>query len=97
MIIDGQDYTFLKDYDKGKYRHLSFGGKVTYLRERVELILLRPCRSAMSAAAVETGGMGLVLTTAICATISAASTFLRGRRRPEGRTRASLSASLVAT
>jgi len=82
MKIDGQDYTLLRDYDKGKYQYLTFEGKVEYLRARVELILLSPCRSAMSAAAVENGGMGLVLTTAICAMISAAGTFLKGKRAP---------------
>jgi len=78
MWIDGHEYTLLRDYDKSKYQHLSFNGKVTYLSARVELILLRPCKSAMSAAAVEDGGTGLILTTGICAMISAASTFLKG-------------------
>jgi hypothetical protein len=80
--IDSHQYTLLKDYDKlaAEYKHLSFGGKVTYLTKRVELILLAPCRTAMARGEVETGGIGLILTTAICAGISAASTFLQGRR-----------------
>jgi hypothetical protein len=41
MIIEGEDCTLLKDYDKGKYGRLTFNGKVTYLKERVEFILLQ--------------------------------------------------------
>jgi hypothetical protein len=80
-IIDGQEYTLLKDYDKGKYCGLTFPGKVTYLRNRVDFILLHPCKLAMVDAM---NGQGLILTTAICAGISAASTFLKGMRAPSG-------------
>ncbi len=78
MLIDGVEYALLKDYDRGRYTHLSFSGKVTYLEERVNLVLLAPCRWAMQSAAKT--DLGLVLTTAICAGISAAGTFLKGRR-----------------
>lgn len=77
MKINGQEYTLLRDYDKGKYHYLSFDGEVTYLRERVDFILLNPCRKAMSTA--KENDLGLVLATAICAGISAASTFLNGK------------------
>jgi len=78
LNIDGFGFTLLADYDKGKYRHLSFDGKITYLDERVQKILIRPCREAMTSA-IQTD-LGLILTTAICAGISAAGTFLRGKR-----------------
>jgi hypothetical protein len=77
-LIDGQQYTLLRDYDKGKYHFLTFKGKITYLRNRVEFILLNPCKSAMANATQS--NLGLVLTTATCAGISAASTFLKGKR-----------------
>jgi hypothetical protein len=76
--IDGIDFTLLADYDAGKYRQLSFVGKTTYLHERVQKILIRPCREAMKSS-VNTD-LGLILTTGICAGISTAGTFLRGRR-----------------
>ena len=78
-LIDGHEYFLLRDYDKGKYHNLTFEGKVTYIRKRVEFILLNPCKSAMPNTA--TSDLGLVLTTAICAGISAASTFLNGKKR----------------
>jgi len=76
VIIDGQDYTLLKDYDAGKYKHLTFDGKVIYLGARVERILIAPCREAMKTPGND---LGLILATAVCAGISAASTFYEGR------------------
>ncbi len=78
MKIDGFEYTLLKDYDTGKYKHLTFEGKVTYLDERVQMILIIPCQRAMQTE-LQTD-IGLILTTAICAGISAAGTFLTGRQ-----------------
>lgn len=81
MIIDGVDYTLLRDYDRGKYHFLDFSGKVTYLSARVDLILIAPCKFYVAAAASkQDGGMGLIVATGICAMISAASTFLNGGR-----------------
>jgi hypothetical protein len=78
MQIDGQEYSLFRDYDQGKFHFLSDAGRVTYLEARVRLILVGPCQSTMKDA--QTNYLGLVLTTAICAGISAASTFLKGRR-----------------
>ncbi len=80
MEIDGKNYTLLLDYDRGQYHYLSFRGKVTYMRGRVNLILIRPCEEAMKTA-LQTD-LGLILATAICAGISAAGTFLKGERAP---------------
>jgi hypothetical protein len=85
MIINGVDYTLLRDYDKGKYHALDFGGKVTYLRARVELILINPCKAATSVAAIQNAGMGLILATGICAMVSAASTYHSGGRSGQDR------------
>ena len=86
MIIDGHDYTLFRDYDKGKYGFLTSSGRVTYLEARVNLVLLRPCQVAVKDAL--NNSLGLVLTTAVCAGISATGTFLKGKReRPEERTR----------
>jgi len=85
LIIDGHEYTLYKDYDRvsGKYKHLSFLGKVTYLDARVRHILIDPLRRiAPDLAQTE---LGLVFTTAICAGISAAGTYLKGRRAQPGR------------
>jgi hypothetical protein len=83
MDIDGVSYTLLKDYDKGKYKHLTFCGKVSYLDARVARILINPCREAMNSESK--GDLGLILATAVCAGISAASTFLHGQRAPRGK------------
>jgi len=83
MKIDGIQYSLFKDYDKGKYKHLTFSGKVTYLDARVDRILIRPCASAMKTA-LQTD-LGLILVTAICAGISAASTYLKGQKAPHGK------------
>jgi len=77
--IDGRKYRLLRDYDKGSYHYLTFQGKVTYLAKRVDFILINPCRTAIAEAAVEENNLGLILATAICAGISAASTFLHGK------------------
>ena len=78
MQIDGAEFTLLKDYDKGKFHLLSFEGKIIYLDNRVRRVLVDPCREAMRTA-LKTD-LGLILATAVCAGISAAGTFLRGRR-----------------
>lgn len=83
MLIEGQEYTLLKDYDTGKYHYLSFEGKLTYLRSRVDLILIEPLRKIVPSLLENT--LGLVLTTAICAGISAAGTYLKGRRALRGK------------
>lgn len=82
MIIDGVECTLLRDYDQEHkiYHHLSFDGKVKYLHGRIEMILLKPARTAMKEA-LRTD-LGFILTTAICAGISAAGPFLKGRRAP---------------
>lgn len=85
MTIDGYEYTLLKDYDKGQYRHLSFDGKVTYLSARVNLILLDPLRK--TAPYLLENSLGLVMTTAVCAGISAAGTYLKGQQAPRGKDR----------
>lgn len=85
MEIDGKSYTLLLDYDRKSYKYLSFAGKVTYMRERVNLILIRPCEEA-NKTALQTN-LGLILATAICAGISAAGTFLQGQRAPRGQDR----------
>src|SRR5690242_20737142 len=77
MLIDGTNYTLLKDYDTGKYKYLTFVGKTTYLKERVNLIIIQPCERA-NKSALKTN-LGLIVVTGICAGISAASTFLHGR------------------
>jgi hypothetical protein len=82
VVIDGTKFTLFKDYDKGKFSHLSFSGKVEYLQKRVGKILIRPCREAMRSA-LKTD-LGLVLATAVCAGISAAGTFLKGCRARRG-------------
>jgi len=76
--IDNQDYSLFRDYDKGKFHFLSYEGRIEYLAARVRLSLTDPCEACMAEA--ETNYMGLILTTAICAGISAAGTFLRGKR-----------------
>ncbi len=81
MIIDGHDYGLFKDYDTGKYKHLTFNGKVTYLDARVEKILIAPCREAMKTPGND---LGLILATAVCAGVSAASTFYKGQRARRG-------------
>jgi hypothetical protein len=59
MLIDGQDYRLFRDYDRGKYHFLSDVGRVTYLEERVRLILIGPCHIAMKDAL--TNSLGLIL------------------------------------
>jgi hypothetical protein len=81
--IDGTEFTLFIDYDRGKYANLSFPGKVKYMRERVTQILLDPCKDAMKT--ILHNQMGLVVATAICAMISAASTFLKGEQAPGGK------------
>lgn len=78
MLIDGHEYTLYKDYDRGNYHLLNFGGKITYLDEHVKLILINPLDKIMPDLLSNT--LGLIATTAICAGISAASTHLRGER-----------------
>jgi hypothetical protein len=58
MNIEGQDYSLFRDYDQGKFHFLSDAGRVTYLEERVRLILIEPCRISMKDA--ETNYMGLI-------------------------------------
>jgi hypothetical protein len=82
IVINGTDYTLFKDYDKGKYRHLAFPGKIQYLKARVDLIVLNPCKLANRTALQS--NLGLILVTGICAAISAAGTFLKGQRAPRG-------------
>jgi hypothetical protein len=77
--IDGHEYTLLRDYDRGKYQYLTFKGKVAYLKDRVEFILLAPCKLALDTPTQS--ALGLVLTTAICAGISAASMDRRIQKR----------------
>jgi len=86
VINDGQDYRLLKDYDTGKYKYLTFDGKVTYLDARVKRILMAPCREAMKTPGND---LGLILATAMCAGISAASTFYNGREANSGEDRKS--------
>jgi hypothetical protein len=43
VIINDQDYRLSKDYDTGKYKHLTFNGRVTYLDARVKRILIAHC------------------------------------------------------
>jgi hypothetical protein len=83
MKIDGTDYTLFIDYDRGKYGKLMFQGKVTYLEARVQRILLRPCMTSMKT--ILESDLGLVVPTAICAGISAASTFLNGTEAKRGK------------
>ena len=78
MRIDGTEYALFRDYDCGKYRNLTFSGKVQYLEARVERILISPCRAEVKMLG-ETN-RGLILVTVICAGISAASTFFNGRQ-----------------
>ena len=78
VMIDGWEFKLLRDEDQGNFHRLSFGGKVTYLERRVDGILISPCRVAMLDAIAT--DIGLILVTAICAGISAAATFLKGRR-----------------
>ncbi len=89
MLIEGKDFSLYKDYDQKEYpefpRILSFRGKVTYLEARVELILISPCRLELERA--RDTNMGLILATATCAGISAASTFLKGQSAPRGKDR----------
>jgi hypothetical protein len=85
MKIDGHEFRLLRDYDRGQYKYLSFKGKAEYLENRVKLILIDPCRTAMKAAAVQDAGLGFILTTGICAMVSAAGTFLMGGRAPKGK------------
>jgi len=70
MQIDGQDYTLFRDYDLGKCHLLSYKGKIQYMDARVRLILIDPCKKSMADA--QANYMGLILTTAVCAGISAA-------------------------
>lgn len=88
MEFRGVDYSLLKDYDKGKYSHLSFDEKVEYLRARVRFILTDPCRAIVANAVLKDGtplgNLGLILATAVCAGISAAGTYLKGQRAPRG-------------
>jgi len=79
--IDGHDYQLFKDYDTGKFKYLTFEGKIAYLAARVDKILIGPCREAMKTSGND---LGLVLATAVCAGISAASTFYNGRRANPG-------------
>jgi hypothetical protein len=78
MIICGQDYTLYVDYDRGKFRSLDLPGKITYMRERVDRDLLRPCRLALQYQ--DRVAVGLVVPGLVCAGISAAATFLNGGR-----------------
>jgi hypothetical protein len=82
--IDGHAFELLRDRDQGDFHRLSFAGKVTCLEKRVEGILIDPCRREFARAIPERTATGLVLVTAVCAGISAASTFLNGRQAPPG-------------
>ena len=72
--IEGKSYTLLRDYDRGKFSSLSFTGKVAYMRRRVQVYLVEPCRAALSEA--HENRLGLVVASAICAGIDAASKFM---------------------
>ncbi len=79
FTIGGIEYHLFKDYDTrdGKFRHLSFMGKVTYLEERVKKILLEPCHKGMQGELRD--HLALILVTGVCAGISAASTYYKGK------------------
>jgi len=64
------------DENRGQFGHLTFEDKVVWIRERVRLVLLNPCRAALEEA--ETNYLGLVIATALCAGIAAAGSFMHG-------------------
>jgi hypothetical protein len=78
MIICGHDFTLYVDYDRGNFGRLDLSGKVTYMHARVERDLIQPCRLAVKVS--DRVAVGLLVPGLICSGISAASTFLHGRR-----------------
>jgi hypothetical protein len=78
VSICGQKYTLYVDYDRSKFHYLDLPGKVTYMRKRVNRDLVGPCRLALRHQ--RRLAVGLVVPAAVCAGISAASTFLNGDR-----------------
>jgi hypothetical protein len=82
VMVDGWEFKLLRDEDPGNFHRLSFDGKVTYLEQRVDGILISPCRVAMDDAIAT--DIVLILVTAICAGISAAAAFLKGNRAGRG-------------
>src|SRR6266550_1705621 len=78
MIICGHDFTLYVDYDRGNFGRLDLSGKVTYMHARVERDLIQPCRLAVKDS--DRVAVGLLVPGLICSGISAASTFLQGRR-----------------
>jgi hypothetical protein len=78
--IDGHRFHLLRDRDQGNFHRLSFAGKITYLEKRVDGILISPCRREFIRAIPERSATGMILVTAVCAGISAAGTFLKGRQ-----------------
>jgi len=83
--IEGLPFSLLRDADKQHLQQLTFIGKIEWLKARVNLVLISPLRSALNS--WEQDQLGMVLVTGLCAGISAASTFLKGRRpRPRQET-----------
>jgi hypothetical protein len=84
--IGGIDYTLYRDYDRGNFRHLDLDGKVAYMRARVDIALVQPCKVALTVA--DRVHVGLIVATIVCAGISAGSTFQHGRQATRGQDRA---------
>src|ERR1700680_1769539 len=81
-MICGQNYTLYVDYDRGKFQYLDLAGKITYMRERVDRDLIRPCRLALRYQ--DRVAVGLLVPGLVCAGVSAAATFLNGARALRG-------------
>lgn len=84
--IGGIDYTLYRDYDRGNFGRLDLNGKVAYMRARVDIALVQPCKVALTVA--DKVHVGLIVATTVCAGISAASTFQHGQQAPGGQDRA---------
>jgi hypothetical protein len=80
--IGAHDYTLYRDYDRGKFAALDLAGRVRYMEARVNRDLIKPCRLALSLS--DKMHVGLLIPTLVCSGISAASTFLNGRRAGRG-------------
>lgn len=76
IYLNGILHSLFLDENRGRFRYLRFDDKVDWIRARVQLILIDPCREALKEA--ETNYLGLVAATAICAGISAAGSFMHG-------------------
>ena len=86
--IEDMPFTLLRGADKDKLKKLrTLDGKVRWLKERVKLVLINPFHKAL-VEDWEKDQLGMFLVSGLCAGISAAATFYKGKSAPKGKDKA---------